>query len=500
MTETTPVELKKFEDTSPEDLAMQLDASREAFAVYRKLSAGQRANFLRAIAAEIELIGDELLEVAAAETKLPEARLRSERTRTVFQLRSYAEAAERGQHLELRIDKTATGKSGIRKMNIPLGPVVVFGAANFPFAYSTAGGDTACALAAGCTVIVKAHPAHSNTSELVAAAISRAAALYHLPAGVFIHVHGVSSAVGRTLVEHPAVAAVGFTGSFTGGRQLFDWAMQRKVPIPVFAEMSSVNPVFLLPGKLASDSSGCIEQLAASIVLGQGQFCTNPGLLVALDNETTDLFISRLGERISATVPGEMLNPGIFKNYVEKRGNALAQPGVEMKAVSATDPGLNEGAATLAVTSSATFLQNPLLQSEVFGPYSLLVKCRDAADMLQVAKSIEGQLTTTLMATEEDLLDFPALSETLQYNCGRFIWNGVPTGVEVVLAMQHGGPYPSTTDPRFTSVGADGIRRFVRPLAYQDWPDLLLPDELKDGNPLKIWRTVNNQLTDKAIG
>ncbi|RYY59444.1 MAG: aldehyde dehydrogenase family protein, partial [Chitinophagaceae bacterium] len=386
------------------------------------------------------------------------------------------------------------------KMNIPLGPVAVFGAANFPFAYSTAGGDTACALAAGCTVIVKAHPAHANTSELVAGAISRAAALYHLPEAVFTHIHGASTEVGRFLVEHETVAAVGFTGSFTGGKQLFDWAMQRKVPIPVFAEMSSVNPVFLLPGKLAADTAGCIDKLAGSIVLGEGQFCTNPGLMVAIDDKATDEFISGLSSRIISTVPGDMLNPGIFRNYVEKRGNALAQQGVQMQAVSGSDPGINQGVATIAVTGSDTFLANPLLHSEVFGPYSLLVKCRDAADLLRVAESLEGQLTSSIFATEEELPAYAGLADTLQYKCGRFIWNGVPTGVEVCLSMQHGGPFPSTTDSRFTSVGADGIRRFVRPLAFQDMPDQLLPEELKDGNVMQIWRTVNNQLTDSAIG
>lgn len=365
------------------------------------------------------------------------------------------------------------------KMMFPLGPVVVFGAANFPFAYSTAGGDTACALAAGCPVIVKAHPGHAATSELVASAILKAAHLYHLPDGIFSHLHGASPAVGKALVEHQHTKAVGFTGSFAGGKQLFDWANQRRSPIPVFAEMSSVNPVFLLPSKLAADASGVADMLAGSITLGEGQFCTNPGLMVGIEGPHLDMFISRLGSRIIETTPETMLNPGIFKNYVEKRGNALAQPGVETFAVAEKAPALNQGSATIGITSQETFLKNPLLQLEVFGPYSLLVKCKNEAGLLEVARGLEGQLTTSVMATPEDLSNHPELIEVLQFNCGRFIYNGVPTGVNVSMAMQHGGPFPATTDSRFTAVGADGIRRFGRPVAFQNWPEGLMPESAR---------------------
>lgn len=486
-----------FTDATIEEVNQVMQQAWTAFHAYRKLPLKKRADFMRAIAAEIEALGDELLTVSARETHLPEARLRNERARTMFQLTSYAEACEKGQWLDARIDTAIADrnppKPDIRKMLVPLGPVVVFGAANFPFAYSTAGGDTACAFAAGCPVIVKSHPAHAETSELVASAILKAAASQHLPDGIFAHVHGASFEVGKALVEHPHTKAVGFTGSLLGGKQLFDWANQRKEPIPVFAEMSSLNPVFLLPGKLKESPEDIAKLYAASITLGVGQFCTNPGLIIAVGGEDLDRFMAALSSEIIKAVPGEMLHPGIFKNYVEKRGNALGQESVETVAVAEKDPQLNEAAPTIASASGATFMNNPVLHQEVFGPYSLVVRCEDAAEMLAVANRLEGQLTATFMATENDIRNNTELVEAVKNICGRFILNSVPTGVEVCLSMQHGGPYPSTTDSRFTSVGADGIRRFARPIAFQNWPDQLLPDELKDENPLGIWRTVNNE-------
>jgi alpha-ketoglutaric semialdehyde dehydrogenase len=492
-----------FNDTTSPEIEIALQDAWKAFHTYRKISLHQRAVFLRNIAKEIEAIGDELLQVTAEETHLPEARLRSERARTIFQLTSYAEACERGDWLEARIDTAipdkAPPKPDIRKMLVPLGPVVVFGAANFPFAYSTAGGDTACAFAAGCPVIVKAHPAHARTSELVATAIHKAVKNAGLPAGVFAHVHGASFEVGKALVEHPYTRAVGFTGSFTGGKQLFDWANQRKQPIPVFAEMSSINPVFLLPGKMSQAANETAKMYAGSITLGVGQFCTNPGLIIGIDNKDLQQFMDALTGEIIKTVPGPMLNTGIFKNYVERRANALSQESVETVAVSGTDPQLDEGAPTIASVDAAAFIQNPILHQEVFGPYSLIVKCKDAAEMEEVATHLEGQLTATLMATAEDILQHESLVEEVKNICGRFILNSVPTGVEVCLSMQHGGPFPATTDSRFTSVGADGIKRFARPIAFQNWSNELLPDELKNENPLQIWRTVNNELKRSAV-
>lgn len=497
-----------FTDATNEEIGAIMQHAWEAFHQYRQLPLKSRADFMREIVVEIEVLGDELLKVAMQETHLPEARLRNERARTLFQLTSYAQACEKGDWLEARIDTAIPDRNpprpDIRKMLVPLGPVLVFGAANFPFAYSTAGGDTACALAAGCPVIVKSHPAHAGTSELVAKAILKAAISCNMPRGIFAHVHGAaidpdSFNVAKALVEHPHTKAVGFTGSYIGGRQLFDWANHRRDPIPVFAEMSSINPVFLLPVKTKESASEIAGMYAGSITLGVGQFCTNPGLIIGIDNEDLKSFTDNLSAQIAKVAPGEMLHSGIFKNYVEKRANALAQEEVEMVAVSETEPQLNQGAPTLATTTAENFINNPILHQEVFGPYSLVIRCRDIEDMVHVAQQLEGQLTATLMATEEELKNNNTLIEAVKNICGRLILNSVPTGVEVCLAMQHGGPFPASSDSRFTSVGADGIKRFVRPVAFQNWSNELLPDELKNENPLNIWRTVNNELNRSAI-
>ncbi len=485
-----------FNDATFTEIENTLQQAWKAFHVYRKFSLKQRAGFMRTIAAEVEACGDELIQTAMRETNLPEARLRNERGRTIFQLNQYADACERGEWLEARIDtdipERNPPKPDIRKMLIPLGPVVVFGSSNFPFAYSTAGGDTACAFAAGCPVIVKAHPAHPATSELVAGAILKAADTCKMPKGIFAHVHGVSFEVGKALVMHPHTKAVGFTGSFTGGKQLYDWANQRKEPIPVFAEMGSVNPVFLLPEKLKSSASEIAKMYAGSITLGVGQFCTNPGLIIGIESEELKIFIHDLGKLIQQTPPGPMLHPGILKAYKEKKGNALLQEAVHLVAESDTEVKENEGLPTIATATGEAFLKNPVLHQEVFGPYSIIIRCKDMKEMIEVARHTEGQLTSTLMATENDISSNEELVEAVKNICGRFILNGVPTGVEVCLGMQHGGPFPATTDSRYTSVGADGIKRFARPVCFQNWPNSLLPDELKAENPLGIWRTVNN--------
>ncbi|HVZ55375.1 MAG TPA: aldehyde dehydrogenase (NADP(+)) [Chitinophagaceae bacterium] len=487
-----------FTDATPAELDQVLEKAWQAFLLYRRFSLKQRADFMRAIAFELEESGDELILTAMEETNLPQARLVSERARTIYQLESYAAACEGGQWLDARIDTANADrnppKPDIRKMLVPLGPVVVFGASNFPFAYSTAGGDTACALAAGCPVVVKAHPAHAQTSELVAEAVLRAASKQGMPDGVFGHVHGASNEVGKALVMHPRTRAIGFTGSFGGGKQLFDWANQRSEPIPVFAEMGSVNPVCLLPEKLRQSAAEIATQYAASITLGVGQFCTNPGLLIGLEGEDLQEFISRLGQAIRRTQPGTMLHPGIYRSYEQKRAAALSQAQVETIAVAEAEAAENQGRPTVASVAGSVFIHNPLLHQEVFGPYSLVVRCADMAEMLRVVNLLEGQLTCTLMATVADLREQAALVDAVRDRCGRLIVNGVPTGVEVCLSMQHGGPYPATTDSRFTSVGADGIRRFARPLAFQNWPDEMLPPELQAANPLGIWRTVNNEL------
>lgn len=487
-----------FRDATPTEIDALLQKAWDAFHVFRNIPLHQRALFMRTIAQELEALGNELLEVAGRETHLPEARLRNERARTMFQLTSYADACERGDWLEARIDTAIPDrnppKPDIRKIQVPLGPVVVFGAANFPFAYSTAGGDTATAFAAGCPVIVKAHPAHPGTSELAAEAIVKAAVKCGMPEGVFAHVHGVSNEVGKSLVEHPYTKAVGFTGSFAGGKQLFDWASQRKEPIPVFAEMSSINPVFLLPGNLHVSAADTARMYAGSITLGVGQFCTNPGLIIGIDGDDLEAFMIELGKEITRTAPAPMLHSGIFKNYKTKAEVSLSQPDVVPVAIADGKAGEGEAAAVIATVPASAFLQNPLLHQEVFGPYSLVIRCRDLDEMMKVASELEGQLTATVMATEDDMRANHSLVEAIKNICGRFILNGVPTGVDVCLSMQHGGPFPATTDARFGSVGADAIKRFVRPLAFQNWPDALLPDALKDENPLGIWRTVNNEL------
>jgi 2,5-dioxopentanoate dehydrogenase len=492
-----------YQDASAVEIEKAMQQAWKAFLAYRKSSLKQRADFMRAIAVQLEATGDELLKIAGEETNLPEARLRNERGRTIFQLNQYADACEKGDWLEASIDTAipdkAPPKPDIRKMLVPLGPVVVFGAANFPFAYSTAGGDTASALAAGCPVIVKAHPAHAGTSELVAKAILKAAVDCEMPEGVFTHIHGAAFDVGKALVEHTYTRAVGFTGSFAGGKQLFDWANQRKLPIPVFAEMSSVNPVFLLPEKMKTEATAIAKLYAASITLGVGQFCTNPGLIIGLEGKELTAFTDALGKEIKNIAPGTMLHPGIFKNYRKKKDDATKQKGVEVVAFSDTKPLLNQGSPTIATATGQDFLANPLLQQEVFGPYSLIIRCKDMKEMLHVANHLEGQLTATLMATENDIRIHEKIVDAVSNICGRFILNNVPTGVEVCLSMQHGGPYPSTTDPRFGSVGADAIKRFARPLAYQNWSNDLLPEELKNENPLGIWRTLNNELTKEVV-
>jgi len=492
-----------FTDATKEQIDTVMQQAWLAFHQYRKCSLKQRAAFMRAVAVELESAGDDLIATVMQETNLPEARLRGERARTIFQLNSYAEACERGDWLEARIDTAIPGKTppkpDIRKMLVPLGPVVVFGASNFPFAYSTAGGDTACAFAAGCPVIVKAHPAHAQTSEIVASAILKAARSCKMPDGIFAHVHGSGFEVGKALVTHPYTRAVGFTGSTAGGKQLFEWGNQRKTPIPVFAEMGSINPVFLLPEKIKQSAAEIAKMYAGSITLGVGQFCTNPGLIIGIESEGLQEFITALGNEIQKVAPAKMLHPGIAKAYTEKKIAALTQAGVTTIAESAVKTEETEGVPAVASASGQAFLNNPVLHQEVFGPYSIVIRCSSMQEMMEVVKHLEGQLTATLMATDNDIINNSELVEEVTNICGRFILNSVPTGVEVCLSMQHGGPFPATTDSRFTSVGADGIKRFARPVAFQNWNDALLPDELKNGNPLGIWRTVDNELTRSVV-
>jgi 2,5-dioxopentanoate dehydrogenase len=489
----------KNDNYTIEDVNKVMDEAWYAFNIYKKFSLTQRAQFMRTIANEIEVLGDALIQVAGEETNLPEARLKGERGRTIFQLNAYATACEKGTWLEASIDTAIPDKTppkpDIRKMLVPLGPVVVFGSSNFPFAYSTAGGDTASAFAAGCPVVVKAHPAHLRTGNLMALAIANAAFDCGLPKGIFANIYSPGYEIGKTLVMHTHTKAVGFTGSYTGGKQLFDWANQRQTPIPVFAEMGSVNPVFLLPEKMQQSAVEIAKQFAGSITLGAGQFCTNPGLIIGIAGEDLQKFSTTLSEEIKNIEPANMLHLGIAENYENHKTIALNQKNVTTIATSLTVANKNQGLPTIAKTTAQSFLENAQLHQEVFGPYSLIIECKDAAEMLLVAKKIEGQLTTTLMATEKDILTNAALVNVIENICGRLILNNVPTGVEVCNSMQHGGPFPASTDARFGSVGADAIKRFARPLCLQNWPNNLLPSELKNENPLQIWRTVNDELT-----
>ncbi len=477
------------------DTVMQQAA--EAFGTYRKINGEQKAVFLETIAANIEALGDALIQQASIETNLPAARLTGERGRTTMQLRMFAQMLREGSWVEAAIDTAIPDKApprpDLRKMLVPLGPVVVFGASNFPFAYSTAGGDTASALAAGCPVVVKAHPAHLQTSVMVAEAISKAIESCGMPSHTFQHVTDGSFESGKKLVEHPATAAVGFTGSFNGGKALYDYAAARKVPIPVFSEMGSINPVIFLPDTIRTNGEAVAKQYAGSITLGMGQFCTNPGLLIAIEGEGLDHFLSCLGKEMEGVVPAKMLHSGIHKAYGEKLEAALSQKGVAVVSKATAVPAEMEPLPTIATVDAAVFLQDPLLHEEVFGPYSLLVKCKNIGELEAVWKSLAGQLTTTLMGTDKDFEDHPSLLDIATEVAGRIVFNGVPTGVEVCPSMVHSGPYPACTDSRFTAVGINAVKRWVRPVCYQSCPPALLPDALKDGNPLQIWRLVNNE-------
>ena len=472
-----------FLEATPEEIEQAVEAAWAAFKTFRKVSGERRAAFLNAIADEILALDQELLDAYTSESGLPEGRAIGERGRTMGQLRAFAALVSkedwRGNTFDrAEPDRKPLPKDDLRKTMIPLGPVVVFGASNFPLAYSTAGGDTASALAAGCPVIVKSHPMHAGTSELVAGAIVRAAERTGMPKGVFSSVNGGIQA-GVDLVRHPKVKAVGFTGSLVGGRALFDHAAKREEPIPVFAEMGSINPVVVTPSALATRGGDIAKTYAGSITLGTGQFCTNPGLLLTLRDGNTQNFVQRLAQEALALEPQVMLHPNIKRGYDSNGTLVSSQNGVELVGKYQGDLAPNYAPAVIATVSGAEFLSNPKLHQEVFGPFSLVVQAKDGAELLQIIEGLEGQLTGTLIAEEKDSLDLAEIVEALQNRVGRVIFNGVPTGVEVCPAMQHGGPYPASTDSRFTAVGVHAINRWVRPVSYQSFPQELLPEHLR---------------------
>lgn len=465
---------------------------------YRETTLDARSEFLQRIAVEIEALGDELIDRAMAETGLPRARLLGERGRTCQQLRLFARTVRAGEWLDVRVDtaqpqRQPMPRSDLRQRQVPLGPVAVFGASNFPLAFSVAGGDSASALAAGCPVIVKAHGAHPGTSELIGHAVARAVNACGLPEGVFSLLYGSGREVGIALVTDPRIKAVGFTGSRSGGLALLQAAQARPEPIPVYAEMSSINPVLLFPAALRNRVQALAEGFVASLTLGAGQFCTNPGLVIAHKGPALDRFIAAAAERLQHSPAQTMLTPGIFNAY-EAGVEALAEtPRAPIAAVGQTCTGPNQCQARLFVTQAEDFLADHSLQAEVFGAASLIVQCSDDDEIRQLIEHLEGQLTATLHLDDEDHEHARALLPALERKAGRLLVNGWPTGVEVSDAMVHGGPFPATSDSRSTSVGTAAIHRFLRPVCYQDFPDSLLPTALKQSNPLQLQRLLDGQ-------
>lgn len=473
-----------FYEATADEVDEAVALAWNAFKIYRKVSGAKRAAFLNAIADEILALDQELLDCYMTESGLPEGRAIGERGRTVFQLRSFANLIENEDWRENSIDEAMPErlplpKDDMRRTLIPLGPVVVFAASNFPFAFSTGGGDTASALAAGCPVIVKAHAMHSGTSELVASAIIKAAERTGMPNGVFSNIMGRGRTVGVALVKHDKVKAVGFTGSITGGRALFDIAAQRKEPIPVFAEMGSINPVVITPKAIENRLEAVAASFAGSITSGAGQFCTKPGLLLTIDSDKTQQFIKVLAEKATAIEAQYMLHPDIKREFVENVAIISSQKGAEVVGKIEETIAANAAPTQIASVSGQEFLKNPKLHLEAFGPFALVVKAKDEEEMVEIINGLDGQLTGTIIAEKEDYSHLHDIIDALENRVGRLIFNGVPTGVEVCPSMQHGGPYPASTDSRFTAVGNNSIKRWVRPVCYQSFPDELLPSALK---------------------
>ncbi|MEX5504408.1 aldehyde dehydrogenase (NADP(+)) [Pseudomonas putida] len=490
-----------FHQATGDEVEAAVQAAEAAYPAYRSTSPAQRAAFLDAIANELDALGDDFIQHVMRETALPEARIRGERSRTSNQLRLFAEVVRRGDFYAARIDRalpqrTPLPRPDLRQYRIGVGPVAVFGASNFPLAFSTAGGDTASALAAGCPVVFKAHSGHMLTAAHVAGAIDRAVASSGMPAGVFNLIYGAG--VGEALVKHPAIQAVGFTGSLRGGRALCDMAAARPQPIPVFAEMSSINPVIVLPQALQARGEQVAGELAASVVMGCGQFCTNPGLVVGIQSPQFEHFVQTLVARMADQGPQTMLNAGTLRSYQNGVQHLLAHPGIQHLA---GQPQTGNQAQPQLFKADVSLLLNgdPLLQEEVFGPTTVVVEVADAEQLAEALRHLQGQLTATLIAEPDDLQAFASLVPLLERKAGRLLLNGYPTGVEVSDAMVHGGPYPATSDARGTSVGTLAIDRFLRPVCFQNYPDALLPDALKNANPLGIARLLDGVNSRDAV-
>jgi alpha-ketoglutaric semialdehyde dehydrogenase len=490
--------LPEFREATSKEINTAVIKSENAFFEYSKKNGKEKALFLETIAEEILALGDSLIERCSEETGLPKARLIGERGRTVNQLRLFAQLLREGSWIEARIEtaipeRQPIPKPDIRSMYRPLGPVGIFGASNFPLAFSVAGGDTVSALAAGCTVVFKAHPAHPGTCEIVATAIIKALQNTKMPDGTFSMVHGKSNDVGMAIIRHPLIKAIGFTGSYKGGKAIYDIAVRRNEPIPVYAEMSSTNPVFILPDALSKRKEEIAKGLTASVTLGVGQFCTNPGLVFFEDSEDAQKFQELAIESFTNVSAETMLTSGIQNAYRSGIKDMIHQKGIQLLAEGKTSNEYGEGIAYLFSTNTNYFLNSEKFEEEIFGPSTLTVKSNDKSELMQAAEKLHGHLTITLHATEVDLKNYKNLISLLERKAGRLIINGFPTGVEVCHSMIHGGPFPATTDGKVTSVGTLAINRFVRPMSYQNFPDELLPDELKSENPLKIWRLINGE-------
>ena len=491
-----------FYEATQQEISDAIEKAVVAFEQYRNVSGKDKASFLEAIAEEIVALGEDLITRCMEETGLPEARLLGERGRTVGQLKLFANLLREGSWVDARIDTAEPDRKplprpDIRSMQKALGPVGVFGASNFPLAFSVAGGDTVSALAAGCPVIFKAHPAHPGVCELVGLAIQRAVKKSGMPEGTFSMVNGKSTEVGMALVRHPAITAIGFTGSYRGGKALFDEANKRPVPIPVYAEMGSTNPVFILPDALKVRKEKIAQDLAAAVTLGVGQFCTNPGLVFIQNSDDGSQFKDALSTSIKGISAGVMLTSGIQNSYQKGVEKLSSTKGVNVLAKGTIDGSGSRGTPHLLHASIESFLNDHTLEEEVFGPSTLAITANTKAELIQAAKNLNGHITATLHATDNDLNEYGDLIAILEQKVGRLIINGYPTGVEVCYAMVHGGPFPATTDSRSTSVGTGAISRFTRPVCYQNFPSSLLPAELQENNPLGIWRLVNGERQKK---
>ena len=496
--------LKKYREATQKKINEACEKAYAAFLVYRNFPYNKKVDFLESIAAGIESSRNDLLQTAMQETHLAEGRLNGEITRTINQIKLFTDLLKEGSWINAIIDtaqptRTPLPKPGLRQMQKPIGVIAVFGASNFPFAFSTAGGDTISALAAGCSVVYKVHPAHPELSEMVAQIIIDAAKKTNIPDGIFSMIHATSIETATQLVQHPVIKAIAFTGSFKGGKSIYDVAAKRNEPIPVYAEMGSINPVFILPKILQQRGEEIAKLLAASNLLSAGQFCTNPSIIIANENADAENFQKNFAALINNANCEIMLTDSIYNSYQQSIKNLAEFNEVKQLSKGNLIEKENAAIANMFTTSAETFVSNHDLHEEIFGPYSLHINAKNKEELMKIAESLKGQLTITIWGTENDISNYSELINYLELKAGRIIINGVPTGVEVTHAMMHGGPYPATTDSKFTSVGSTAIYRFTRPVCYQNFDDKFLPQELQNANPLNIVRMINGVYTKNKI-